>query len=135
MFRLSKKIDYAFHLLDELAKSQSTLSLSQISSTRHLSPKFLEQVAAHLKTAGLITAKSGATGGYHLARPPRKITLDQVITAIEGDWHVVDCLGSGHPCSCTACSHRPLLKIIESTLRQSFSRYTIADLAHQPKKF
>jgi Rrf2 family iron-sulfur cluster assembly transcriptional regulator len=128
MLKLSKKVDYAFHLLDELADSKTTLSLSQIATNRCLSPKFLEQIAAKLKSAGLITAKSGASGGYHLARPSRQISLDQVITAIEGDWHVVDCLGSGRSCSCTACSHRPLLKIIESSLRESFSRYTIADL-------
>ena len=134
MLRLSKQIDYAFHLLGELAKSKTTLSLSQVASSHHLSLKFLERVAAKLKTAKLISAKSGSSGGYILVKSPKEVTLDQIITAIEGDWHVVDCLKLDKPCSDISCSHRPLLKAIESSFRDSLSRYSIADLTKTPRQ-
>ncbi len=55
-----------------------------IAERQDIPARFLEQVLADLKKAGLVESRRGARGGYSLARPPKEITLGQVVRAIEG---------------------------------------------------
>ncbi len=128
MLRLSRRIEYSLLLLGQLAKTDSCLSLSQLAQSHHLSVKFLEQVAAKLKSAKIVSAKTGSGGGYLLAAPPKSISLDQIITAIEGDWHLADCLAKSRCTFLSRCQHHPILKIAETHLRQVFAKYSVADL-------
>lgn len=47
-------------------------------------PRFLYRILRRLVDAGIMTGVSGPGGGYALARSPRKITLWEVIQAVEG---------------------------------------------------
>ncbi len=52
---------------------------------RHGIPqRFLVQILLQLKRAGLVTSLRGAKGGYRLGRPPREISLAEVLDAIDG---------------------------------------------------
>jgi len=46
--------------------------------------KFLENILADLRHAGLVRSQRGAEGGYRLNRPPGEITVADVIRAVDG---------------------------------------------------
>jgi Rrf2 family protein len=46
--------------------------------------KFLENILSQLNRSGLVHSQRGAEGGYWLARPANKITLADVIRAVDG---------------------------------------------------
>ena len=46
--------------------------------------KFLENILADLRHAGLVRSQRGAEGGYWLARPAEEITVADIIRAVEG---------------------------------------------------
>ena len=46
--------------------------------------RYLEQLLAMLRRAGLVRSQRGAKGGYLLAREPWKIDLLEVVSCIEG---------------------------------------------------
>jgi Rrf2 family protein len=48
--------------------------------------KFLDQVMADLRQAGLVIGRRGKGGGYLLARDPRKVSFADVFEAVEGSW-------------------------------------------------
>ena len=85
--RLSAKTEYAALAALALARRwdrDEPLSIRAISKAEQVPERFLVHILLQLKAAGLVTSTRGACGGYHLARPPREITLEDIHSAIEG---------------------------------------------------
>ena len=84
---LSAKSQYACLAMLQLAGDYPSGEPVQIRSiaTRHGIPqRFLVQILLQLKRVRLVTSTRGAKGGYCLGRPPQKISLAEVLDAIDG---------------------------------------------------
>lgn len=84
---LSCKSEYAILALLELAAHYSSgepLQIRQIAAQQEIPDRYLEQLLATIRRAGLIRSQRGAKGGYVLAREPLKITIQEVINCLEG---------------------------------------------------
>ena len=82
----SAKTEYACVALLELARHHhdpTPLRLKAISEKHDISHRFLVQILLQLKTAGLVASTRGASGGYHLGRPPDRITIADVVNVID----------------------------------------------------
>jgi Rrf2 family protein len=84
--RISAKADYAVRAAAELAASPDgdPIKGEQLAESQDIPLQFLEHILLELKHARLVRAKRGARGGYWLAKAPEKITLADVIRAVEG---------------------------------------------------
>src|SRR5438105_2686288 len=84
--RLSAKAQYACVAMVELACShgdKNPVHLKNIAESHGISQRFLVQILLHLKGAGLVDSTRGAMGGYLLAKAPAKISLADIINAID----------------------------------------------------
>jgi len=82
----SAKAEYACIAMLELAARHGTahpVRLKAIAEAHRIPQRFLVQILLQLKSAGLVVSLRGALGGYQLARSPEKISLAEVINAIE----------------------------------------------------
>jgi Rrf2 family protein len=82
----SAKTEYACVALLELARHHNDptpLRLKAISESHDISHRFLVQILLQLKAAGLVASTRGASGGYHLGRPPERITIADVVNVID----------------------------------------------------
>lgn len=82
----SAKTEYACVALLELAlhhNDPTPLRLKAISDKHGISHRFLVQILLQLKTAGLVASTRGASGGYHLGRPPERITMADIVDVID----------------------------------------------------
>jgi Rrf2 family protein len=84
--RISAKADYAVRAALELAASPDgePVKGERLAEAQGIPLQFLEHILLELKHAGLIQARRGARGGYWLAQPPEKVTVADVIRAVEG---------------------------------------------------
>ena len=84
--RLSTRSTYGMRALVELAlaSGHGPLSASAIAARQDLSVAYLEQLLHRLKRQGLITSVRGPRGGYALAREPQRITIAEVVNALDG---------------------------------------------------
>ena len=84
--KLSTRSTYGMRALVELAlaSGHGPLSASAIATRQDLSVAYLEQLLHRLKRQGIITSVRGPRGGYALAREPQRITMDEVINALDG---------------------------------------------------
>ncbi len=84
--RISAKGRYALaatiHLAQNFDSGEYTTVLS-ISERFGISKIYLEQVFSLLKRGNIVTSVKGAQGGYQLARPPKALTLYDVLSAVE----------------------------------------------------
>ena len=84
--RISAKADYAVRAALELAAAPEgePVKGEQLAAAQKIPLQFLEHILLELKHAQLVQARRGARGGYWLARPPERITVADVIRAVEG---------------------------------------------------
>lgn len=86
--KLSAKSEYACLAMLQLAEdydSGEPVQIRRIADAHGIPPRFLVQILLQLKGAALAASTRGAAGGYRLTRPPREITLAEVIDVMEGD--------------------------------------------------
>ena len=73
--RISAKADYAVRAAVELAAADDGPTKGDaIAAAQGIPLKFLENILADLRHAGLVRSQRGADGGYWLARPAQEIT-------------------------------------------------------------
>jgi Rrf2 family protein len=83
--RVTAKADYAVRAAVELAAAgEGPVKGDAIADAQQISLRFLENILAELRHAGLVRSQRGAEGGYWLARPASEITIADVIRAVEG---------------------------------------------------
>ena len=83
----SKKSRYGLRALIDLSvySKESHVALAAIAERNSISPQYLEQVFAALRKAGIKSVK-GPQGGYLLAKPATKISVAEILRALEGDY-------------------------------------------------
>lgn len=83
--RLSARVDYALRAAAELAVSGSRpVTAVQLAEAQQIPPKFLENILGQLRRSGLVRSQRGPEGGYWLAKPAERISLADIIRAIDG---------------------------------------------------
>lgn len=92
--KINSKIRYGIRTMVELTLAYGGKGILQkdISDNQEISLKYLDQIIASLKAAGLIVRIGGRKGGYALARQPQHITTYDIYKAFEGDVLINDCI-------------------------------------------
>lgn len=131
--KLSTRGRYGIKAMVDLAVEYGNgpVSAGTLASLQGVSLAYLEQLIAALKKAQLVQSVRGVQGGYTLSRPPEKITVGEVLRALEGSTMVVDCVGyETFECenACT-CSARPLWLKLQNRINAVLDETTIKDMA------
>ena len=138
---LTRRGDYAVRAMLALARADEQvrrghlsggdkLSVARIAASEAIPPRILPSVMRRLTRAGLITAQTGRTGGYLLARRADRISLLEIIEAIEGDTRRRTCILRGGPCVATGqCSVHDVFASADEALRASLATATLAGAA------
>nr|WP_325190861.1 Rrf2 family transcriptional regulator [uncultured Selenomonas sp.] len=140
--KLSTKGRYSVTALYELALhyGEGVVPLRTIAQSQGISESYLEQLMAPLRRAGLVESVRGAQGGYALALPPSKVTIGQIITAVEGPIALVDCLLTSAEAvdqSCVRASECVTRKIWEEvcdSINHVLNNIALSDLLHSGKQ-
>jgi Rrf2 family protein len=129
---ISAKSDYAVRAMLALAADDGgrpvkgeTLALSQ-----QIPVKFLENILVDLRRAGLVASQRGAEGGYRLGRPASKITVADVIRAVDGPLaNIRGVRPEAAEYDGAATALRDVWVAMRAALRSVLERVTIADVA------
>jgi Rrf2 family protein len=134
MIRINRKTDYAIRVLLALAKQgdDAMLPTSQIQKEM-LIPKALSvRVVAQLAQGGFITTFPGRDGGLKLARPAAQINLRQVVTHMEGEFLVSECLHGGGTCPFDhSCPVRNRWSRLQTMIQDELENTTFDQLAQE----
>ncbi|HEX8053313.1 MAG TPA: Rrf2 family transcriptional regulator [Thermoleophilaceae bacterium] len=86
MLAITSKSPYAVRALSELARvgGAGPVPIGEIARRRDIPVQFLEGMFATLRRAGILQSQRGVKGGYLFARPPREVTVLDVVEALEG---------------------------------------------------
>ena len=83
--RVSAKADYAVRAALQLAAAgDGPVKGETIAEAQDIPLRFLENILAELRHAGLVQSQRGAEGGYWLARKPSEVKIADIIRAVDG---------------------------------------------------
>lgn len=127
--RLTRASRYAIGALVHIAQRPGgPVASHEIARAEHIPEWFLLKVLKPIAAAGILFSYRGPGGGYQLARPPKTITLLQVVETVEGPirGHVEpwDSADSG--------VHKKLQEVFDRAaheVRRHLRKVNIADLA------
>jgi len=136
--KVSTKGRYGLRAIVDLAVNdkEGQVSLKSIAERQGLSENYLEQLFASLKKSGLVKSVRGAQGGYMLSKPPKKITVGDVLRSLEGTLCPVDCIDLDMHTSCNkadVCVTAPVWTKLRDKINEVVDSFTIADLVQDFK--
>jgi len=98
--RLTTKGRYGLRLVLDIAQHQEKgpVSMAETSLRQDVSVKYLERLVGELQRAGFVRSVRGREGGHLLAIAPERITVGDVVRALEGDSAVLACSSNRLAC-------------------------------------
>lgn len=129
---ISRTADHALRAMVYLADNSSTTSVrDEIAAATQIPAEYLAKVMSLLTKAKLVRSRRGLHGGFVLARPPEKISLLEVVNAVDPLERIRQCpiQLAGHEKLCPL-HHRldTVMENIEMNLRDT----SMADLRERP---
>ena len=135
--QLSRQGDYAIRAMIDLAQhaEKGPIHTEDIAKRQDIPKMYLSKIIQALAKAGLIRTVRGNKGGIFLNKKPSKITLFEVIEAIEGQIALNECLRYKGACSREdLCEVYPAWEKIQEVFKTELSKHTIGKFAKQNGK-
>ena len=102
----------------------------EIALAESIPADYVEQICVRLRAGGIIKSHRGKHGGFSLARDAGKITVSDVMSAIDGHSALAPCMEG--ECSRTGiCATRRVWERANAALDDVLSGATIADLVEE----
>ncbi len=135
--KITHKGDYALKAILDLALhyDEGLVTIHTIAKRIDAPSKFLEQVLLELKRGGFIESRRGKVGGYMLSKPPKDITLGEVVRFVDGPLEPIACVNENY-CDCGdlyKCTFRPIWQKAFKATSDIVDHVTFEDLAQQIK--
>lgn len=136
--KISTKGRYGLRAFIDLAiySQEAPVSINNISARQDISERYLEQLMAKLKKAGLVKSIRGAGGGYVLARDAGEISAGEVLRALEGSLEPVVC-AAFHPeeeCSVKdSCVTKYVWQKLNESMTQTVDEIKISTLVEKSR--
>lgn len=138
--KISTKGRYGTRFMVELALryGEAPIPLKEIAQSQEVSDKYLEQIVPQLSRAGFINSVRGSQGGYSLAHHPSKITIGEILRALEGSLAPVECLDC-EDCeticdNLSACATREVWEKIYEAVNNVVDNITLESLARRSQE-
>jgi len=131
--KLTSKGRYAVMAMADLAKNnvREPTSLTEISLRQGISVAYLEQLFLKLRKNNLVQSARGPSGGYVLTKPPEKIKLLSIISAVDEKIKTVKCeKESKKGCNGKSikCITHNLWDDLETHINKFFEENTLRDI-------
>ena len=134
--KLSTRTRYGIRAILQLAENHGNgpLQLKIIARHQEISVKYLEQLMATLKSAGIVRSIRGSKGGYVLARSPSQIKVSDCFSCLEGPVITTECVENESYCARTGdCVARQIWTEVQKAIMGVLQSITLQNLVDRTK--
>ncbi len=136
--KLSTKGRYGLRAMIDLARysEEEPVPINCIAARQDISERYLEQLFGLLKKAGLVQSVRGAAGGYVLAKSAGKISVGDVLRALEGSLEPVKCAAFYSEEGCMAsdgCVTKYVWQKINDSINDTVDRMMLDELVRESR--
>jgi Rrf2 family protein len=134
--KLSTRVRYAVRAVIDLGlnSNDNLVLLKDIAKRQQVSIKYLENIFASLRKAGIVRGVRGAKGGYTLARDSATISIYDIVLAMQGFVSPIGCVEDACACDMTDdCVAREIWVDVTDAISTVLKKFTIRDLVIKHK--
>ncbi len=131
MIRMSKETDYGILVLAYFASAQEGLkhNAREVAMESQLPLPMVRKILKILAREGLLVSHRGAKGGYSLVRRGERISIAEIIEAMEGPLAMTECIEAPGECwHEPVCGLRTSWHKINEIVFEALNRTTLSDL-------
>lgn len=132
--KLTTKGRYAVTAMLDLALryDKGAVTLAEIAKRQGISLSYLEQLFAKLRRSGLVDSVRGPGGGYTLAMEPNKISVAEIVVAINENIDATRCGGEKNCHEDETCLTHQLWEDLSTRIHDFLKGITLGDLVTKP---
>jgi len=142
MSHISTGVEYGLHcllyLVDPDVDAQGA-SARDLADLQGVPVEYVAKLFTKLQKAGIVAATEGKGGGFRLAKPAAKISVLDVITAVDGEKPLFDCREIRGRCAVFkknppnwaergVCSIHAVMLEAEKRMRETLATHTLASI-------
>ncbi|MYB33913.1 MAG: Rrf2 family transcriptional regulator [Gammaproteobacteria bacterium] len=133
--RLTSRGRYAVSAMIDLSIHQSDgpVTLKRISENQSISLSYLEQLFARLRDSDLVAGTRGPGGGYILARDADKISIADIVLAVDEPLDITECEGRMDCHDGKKCAAHGLWSELSARLHEFLSGIYLGELMRDGK--
>jgi Rrf2 family protein len=115
-------------------EGQGPIPLTTLASRNRLPGKFLEQIMATLKHAGIVRTTLGTHGGYAISAQASGVSIGRIVRLLDGALAPMGCVSLRYyePCSCpdeATCPLRDAMIDVRDAMLEILDGESLAQLA------
>ncbi|OGT33599.1 MAG: SUF system Fe-S cluster assembly regulator [Gammaproteobacteria bacterium RIFCSPHIGHO2_02_FULL_39_13] len=99
MLKISKLADYAIHIVHALMSESECVSATKIAKKTLIPEPTVSKILKKLAESNLLVSSQGPRGGYQLMKSAEKISLAELITAMDGKPAMTECCKADYDCA------------------------------------
>lgn len=130
---MTKQADYGIVLMTRMASQPGRqANASELATEAQLPLPTVSKILKLLGRADLLESHRGVKGGYCLARESERITVADIITALDGPIGITECIDDT-PGECSQepfCGVRANWQRINHAIRHALENITLAEMIH-----
>tara|TARA_B100000073_G_scaffold340862_1_gene341293 strand:- start:408 stop:803 length:396 start_codon:yes stop_codon:yes gene_type:complete len=130
MFKVNKLTDYATVVMVDLVSADLARPSQKIANNTGIPYPTVNKLMKDLLHAGLVRSHRGINGGYSLASPANKITIADIIQAVEGPIALTSCVNN----SLDKCTYEDFCAVqgrwnrVNKAVVTALKKVTVADM-------
>ena len=136
ILRISDAANLAIHAMAHIARSKGNVnhSVGEISAEQGVSEAHLSKVMQRLVKTSLLTSRRGPGGGFVLGRAADKISLLEILEAMDGPMSENKCMLGRKKCMYGGCALGALLTHVNHQVRVFMASRNLTDLMGSSSK-
>jgi Rrf2 family protein len=134
---IRRNTDYALRMTVELADRQaaSPVSTKNLADRQNIPYHLACKLLQRLNKAHIVKSTMGPEGGFTLSKNPSKITVRQVVEAVQGPVRLCRCLFEKGFCALSRrCPINPQLALLQKNINTFLSDLTLKQLSQIHKR-
>ncbi len=135
--KFSTRARYGTKALLELALhwSEKPVLLRDIAQRQQIPLPYLEHLIGPLVQAGIVKSTRGTRGGVSLLKPPKEVTLSEVIQLLEGSFTPAECVDNPETCPRSdLCVTHDIWDEVKEAISKVLESITLQDLMEHRKQ-
>lgn len=120
---------YALQALAHMPEDGSFMMAKELAEQLHLPAPYLAKILQNLARAEILESVRGPKGGFRLTRPAHRISVGEVLSAIEGPGSLDRCIMGFPACDCeNPCPMHDAWSAVKAQVETSMTSTTLRDL-------
>ena len=129
---ISQTAEYALRAIVFLAGQDEPQTTQQIAEVTRVPAGYLSKVLQNLAREGLVHSQRGLHGGFTLTKPPKRLTVWEVIDAVDPIQRIRSCPLGLKSHGANLCPMHRRLDDAMADVEKAFRRSTVAELLADP---